>query len=90
MPIVGEVLPIKFFNNALAIDVFPEEPVPSDSSLRKKKNIIFNSHLAGGMYFSYMKIRVMMFDDISRILNNKKPRYLEYANPNKAILRIDK
>ena len=73
-----------------AIDVFPEEPVPLDSFLRKKNNIIFNSHLAGGMYFSYMKIRDMMFDDISRILKNKKPRNLEHAIPDKAKLRIDK
>ena len=42
------------------------------------------------MYFSYMKIRDMMFDDISRILNNKKPRNLEHAIPDKAKLRIDK
>jgi len=37
-----------------------------------------------------MKIRDMMFDDISRILNNKKPRNLEHAIPDKAKLRIDK
>ena len=75
---------------SIAIFVFPQEPFPLYSSLIKKKNIIFNSHLAGGMYFSYMKIRDMMFDDISSILNNKKPRNLEHAIPDKAKLRIDK
>jgi len=33
VPIVGEVLPIKFFNNALATDVLPDDPDPNSVTL---------------------------------------------------------
>ena len=34
-------------NFRAAVDVFPEEPVPKNSSLRKIKNILFSAHRAG-------------------------------------------
>ena len=40
-----------------AVDVFPEEPVPSDAFFRKESNILFTSHVAGAMHFSYKNIR---------------------------------
>ncbi|GAG74648.1 unnamed protein product, partial [marine sediment metagenome] len=36
-----------------AIDVFPEEPVPADAPFRSAPNILFTSHLAGGLHISY-------------------------------------
>lgn len=73
-----------------AIDVFPEEPVPIKSNIRKKTNILFSSHLAGGMEFSYKKMRDILLYDIKRILKNEKTRKLQIAVPEKVTLRIDK
>ena len=46
----------------------PEEPVPSNVSFRKESNILFTSHVAGALHFSYKNIREMMMDDIRQIL----------------------
>jgi len=73
-----------------AIDVFPTEPVSLKSGLRKKNNIIYSSHLAGGMNFSYKKIREMLMCDIPRILKDEKPIKLQFADQKKVILRIDR
>ncbi|MGI9433929.1 MAG: NAD(P)-dependent oxidoreductase, partial [Geminicoccaceae bacterium] len=48
----------------LAIDVFPEEPVPKNATFRKYHKVQFTPHLAGGILDSYARIRAMMVDDI--------------------------
>jgi phosphoglycerate dehydrogenase-like enzyme len=73
-----------------AADVFPEEPVPGDSPYRKATNILFTSHLAGGLYFSYKNIRDMMMDDIKQILKNYPPTRLQRAEPSQVQLRRDR
>ena len=73
-----------------AADVFPEEPVPFDSPYRKATNILFTSHLAGGLYFSYKNIRDMMMDDIKQILKNYPPTRLQRAEPSQVQLRRDR
>ena len=73
-----------------AADVFPEEPVPFDSLYRKATNILFTSHLAGGLYFSYKNIRDMMMDDIKQILKNYPPTRLQRAEPSQVQLRRDR
>ncbi len=73
-----------------AIDVYPEEPVPLDSDIRTKSNILYTSHLAGGLYYSYKKIREMMMDDIRQILKNNPPLRLQRADPKQVALRRDR
>jgi len=73
-----------------AADVFPEEPVPVDSPYRKATSILFTSHLAGGLHFSYKNIRDMMMDDIKQILKNYPPTRLQRAEPSQVQLRRDR
>ncbi len=73
-----------------AVDVFPEEPVPSNAVFRKDSNILFTSHVAGAMHFSYKNIRDMMMDDIRQILKGMPPTRLQRAEPHQAMLRRDK
>ena len=73
-----------------AVDVFPEEPVPLDASFRKESNILYTSHLAGAMHFSYKNIREMMMDDIRQILKGMPPTRLQRAEPHQAMLRRDR
>ena len=73
-----------------AVDVFPEEPVPLNASFRKESNILFTSHVAGAMHFSYKNIREMMMDDIRQILKGMPPTRLQRAEPHQAMLRRDR
>ena len=73
-----------------AVDVFPEEPVPLDSQYRKESNIIYTSHIAGGLHSSYENIRDMMMDDIRQILKNHPPTRLQRAEPRQVDLRRDR
>ena len=77
-------------NFRAAVDVFPEEPVPSDAFFRKESNILFTSHVAGAMHFSYKNIREMMMDDIRQILKGMPPTRLQRAEPHQAMLRRDR
>ena len=72
------------------LDVFPEEPVPSKASFRKESNILFTSHVAGALQFSYQNIRDMMMDDIRQILKGLPPTRLQRAKPHQAVLRRDR
>lgn len=65
----------------VAVDVFPQEPVPADSTYRSTPNVLFSSHLAGGMDTSYARIREMMLDDITQILKGLPPMRLQQADP---------
>ena len=76
--------------SGVALDVFPEEPVPQDAQFRKESNILFTSHVAGALDFSYKNIREMMMDDIKQILKGLPPTRLQRAEPHQAILRRDR
>lgn len=69
-----------------AIDVFPQEPVPPDAAFRKAGNILFTSHLAGGIHASYARIRAMMMDDIRQILAGHPPLRMQRAEPRQAAM----
>ena len=73
-----------------AIDVFPVEPVPKNSNFRKKSKILFTSHVAGALHYSYKNIREMMMSDIKNILKGMPPLNLQRADPDKAIMRRDR
>ena len=60
------------------------------SIFRKKSNILFTSHVAGALDYSYKNIRDMMMNDIKKILNGMPPIHLQHADPDKAIMRRDR
>jgi len=64
--------------------VYPEEPVPLNSAARTTPNVLFTSHLAGGIAPSYRRIREMMLDDISQILKGLPPHWMQPADPQRA------
>ena len=68
----------------LAVDVFPEEPVPAEAPMRALDNVLFSSHRAGGIWDSYARIREMMLDDIGQILAGHPPLRLQRAEPRQA------
>jgi len=67
-----------------ATDVFPQEPVPADDPVRDTPNVLFSSHLAGGLRPSYSRIRDMMLDDIGQILRGMPPLRMQRADPRMA------
>lgn len=64
-----------------AVDVFPDEPVAPDDSARQVPNVLFSSHLAGGIRASYARIREAMLDDIRQILDGLPPLRMQRAEP---------
>ncbi len=67
-----------------AIDVYPQEPVPADAPWRQARNVLFTSHLAGGMQASYARIRDMMLDDICQLVAGQPPLRMQRAVPQQA------
>ena len=70
----------------LAVDVFPEEPVPKNATFREYDKVQFTPHLAGGTWDSYARIRAMMIDDIRQILMGHPPLNLQLAVPSQAVV----
>lgn len=70
----------------VAIDVFPEEPVPADSPWRATRNALFTAHLAGGMASTYAAMREMVLDDVAQILKDLPPMRLQRAEPRQAAM----
>ena len=67
-----------------AVDVYPEEPVATTAAFRNTPNVVFSSHLAGGIHASYKRICDMMLDDIGQILHNLPPLWMQKADPHLA------
>ena len=65
----------------LAIDVYPEEPVPSTAPIRKAENPVFSAHRAGGIPDTYARIAEWMADDVEQILQGLPPLRLQRAEP---------
>ncbi len=74
----------------VAIDVFPEEPVPPGHPLRTTPNVLFTAHLAGGIAASYARIREAMLDDAAQLLAGKPPGRLQAAHPRLAAMSISR
>ncbi|MGI9492879.1 MAG: NAD(P)-dependent oxidoreductase [Geminicoccaceae bacterium] len=70
----------------LAVDVFPQEPVPKDATFREYHKVQFTPHLAGGIWDSYRRIREMILDDIRQVLAGHPPLNLQRAVPSQAAL----
>ena len=62
-----------------AIDVFPEEPVPSNDRVRHTANVILSGHRAGGLPETYHGVGRMVVDDLEMILRGLPPGQLQPA-----------
>lgn len=70
-----------------AIDVFPVEPVPADDPVRRTRNILLSSHLAGGIRDSYRRISDILADEIPHLLKGLPAQRLQRAEPRLAALQ---
>ena len=64
---------------AAAADVFPLEPLPPDSALRKLPNFILTPHVAGGTRRAAEKAAAIVAAELRLFLEGKPLRYC--ANP---------
>ena len=65
----------------VAIDVFPEEPLPKDHRVRQTRNTILSAHRAGGVPESYHEIGRMVVDDLESVLKGLPPQRMQRALP---------
>ncbi|HEV2471714.1 MAG TPA: NAD(P)-dependent oxidoreductase [Chthonomonadales bacterium] len=64
-----------------AIDVFPEEPLPADHSVRAARDTILSAHRAGGGEETYRLIGRMVSDDLEAVLGGLSPQRMQQALP---------
>jgi phosphoglycerate dehydrogenase-like enzyme len=53
------------------MDVFAEEPLPSNSPFWKLSNIIITPHIAGRSAYYDVRAMAMFVENLDRYLNNK-------------------
>ncbi|WP_306120379.1 MULTISPECIES: NAD(P)-dependent oxidoreductase [unclassified Roseitalea] len=70
----------------VAVDVFPDEPVPAHAPWRDTRNALFSAHLAGGLASTYAAMRSMIVDDVRQILRGLPPMRLQRAEPRLAAM----
>lgn len=67
-----------------AIDVFPEEPVPSDHRVRHTPNVVLSAHRSGGLPETYREVGTMVADELELILRGLRPQRMQAAMPETA------
>ncbi|MCK6475031.1 MAG: hydroxyacid dehydrogenase [Planctomycetes bacterium] len=63
----------------VAVDVFPEEPLPKDHRARRTPNTILSGHRAGGLSETYRAIGRMVVDDLDLVLRGQPPQHMQRA-----------
>ena len=56
-----------------ALDVFAEEPLPADSPLRGRDDVLLTPHTAGVTWEAYHNLRNRLFDKLAAVLAGKSP-----------------
>ena len=64
-----------------AIDVFPEEPVPTDDPVRSIEGLVLSAHRAGGMPEALFEIGQLTVADAELILRGLPPQLCRRADP---------
>lgn len=64
---------------AAAADVFPQEPLPQQSTLLSLPNFVMTPHIAGGTRQAAEKACRIAGDELARFLKNEPLRF--WANP---------
>jgi phosphoglycerate dehydrogenase-like enzyme len=62
-----------------AVDVWPEEPVPSDHPARSLEGLVFSGHRAGGIPQAFSSIGDMVVDDLAQIVRGLPPVRMQVA-----------
>jgi len=63
------------------IDVWPEEPLPSDSPFRDLETVVLSPHRAGGIPQAFYSIGEMVLDDLRLIVRGLPPARMQAAAP---------
>ena len=64
-----------------AIDVFPEEPMPSDHPIRRAPNVVLSAHRAGSIVGDSNLIGRMVVDDLEAMAHGLPPWHMQGAEP---------
>ncbi len=62
-----------------AIDVWPVEPMPSDSRARRMEHLLLSAHRAGGIQSAFYEIGEMICDDLALIMQGLAPVRMQQA-----------
>ncbi len=62
-----------------AIDVWPDEPVPSSSPARQLDGLVLSAHRAGGIPAAFLEIGQMVLDDLDQIWRGLPPVRMQVA-----------
>lgn len=65
----------------VAVDVFPEEPIPPDERARVTPSTILSAHRAGNVPEIWPRIGEMVADDLEAILAGRPPTRMQVADP---------
>lgn len=61
------------------IDVWPDEPMPSDSPFRSLDGLVFSGHRAGGIPQAFYEIGDMVLDDLTQLQRGLPPARMQVA-----------
>ena len=64
-----------------AVDVWPTEPVPADSSFRSAEGVVLSAHRAGGIPAAFQEIGEMVVDDLELLSRGLAPIRMQQAAP---------
>ena len=67
----------------VAVDVFPDEPVPMDDPMRQMRNVILSPHRAAVVLGGRQLIGDMILHDVRAILDGRSERMLKAADPDR-------
>jgi phosphoglycerate dehydrogenase-like enzyme len=65
----------------VALDVFPDEPIPAADPVRRLPHSVLSAHRAGNVPEIWPRIGEMVVDDLDWILRGLPPRLLQAARP---------
>ena len=63
----------------VATDVFPQEPVPKNDPIRKKKNVLFSAHRAGALESVFFEMGDIVYEDLLLMTKGLPPRLCRRA-----------
>jgi phosphoglycerate dehydrogenase-like enzyme len=65
----------------VAVDVFPEEPIPADHRARRTPNTLLSAHRAGNIPEIWTGMGSMVVDDLELVLRGLPPQRCQRATP---------
>ncbi len=71
-----------------AIDVFPQEPLPSDHPIRTAPHVTLSAHRAAALHQGRHSIGAMVVRDIESMIQGKAPQSMQRATPETIYQRI--